>query len=525
MFSARSFTANSGAAYEAGFSVLINYIAIIVGLVVQVWFLAPWMRQMRATTFAEVIRERFDPRTQQLYVWAYVLYFFIVAAIWLWAVAVFVSSVFSYPISFVIVAVGVVALTISTVGGNMAVMASDVVQALIMFGLAGLLTALALIEIGGVGEFVRRISAPEMRSIFTFTKPPGTFPGNQYTASWMWAIFTFTMVIQCSMEFSVRYFAVKDGRAARRAALLAIVLVLLSMPVFFVPAWTARLLYSADVASYTVLGKPAESAFVVTSLRLLPEGLIGLMIVAMLAVTMGSLDAGLNRNAALIVNDALPALMRRLGRHMPSPRAQLRLAEVITVVLGVLCISLAVYFADQKGLGVFEFANDVTAQLALPLAIPMCAGIFWKRVPPWSALVSLVAATIPSACGFISGRFLAAPWSLQQTVCSVLLAGTIAFFATTPWWKSSSPEYRERVDGFFLKMKTPVDFTREIGEPNDRQQSRNVGWFCAVAAGCVLALLPFMHDARGVYSVLGLAGFLMLPAALLLWSARRTTGH
>lgn len=519
--SARSFTANAGSAFEAGYSILVPYLATCAALVIQVWFLAPWMRQMRATTFAEIVRDRFDARTQQFYVWAKVLFFFIGAAIWLWGVATFIASVFHYPIAFVIVAVGLVALVISAAGGTMAVMASDVVQALIMLGMATLLTVLCLVELGGVGGLMKRLAAPELANVFTVAKPAGAFPGDQYTSAWLWALFVMMIVIQSSMEFAVRYFAVKDSASARRAALLATVLLFAVIPVFFVPAWTARLLYADEVLGFTTLSKPAESAFAVASLHLLPEGMIGLMIVAMLAVTMGTLDAGLNRNAALIVNDALPALMRALGRPMPDQRAQFRIAEIVTILLGLLCIATAIYFSSQKGLGLFEFANDVTALLLLPLALPICAGIFWKRVPPWSALASSVAAMIPSVWAYLAGKFFGAPWTLQQTVWWVLGVGTVTFFATTPWWRSSPRDYHERVDTFFAKMRTPVDFEREIGAATDAHQSRLVGWFCVTATICVLLLLPFVRGPRAHASVLGLAAFLAIPAALLLAHARR----
>jgi len=76
--SAVTFTGNGGAAYEAGWSVLAIYLGNFAGMVVQAVLLAPWFRQMRATTFPEIIRERFGIGTQQMlaYITNSTLFFF-----------------------------------------------------------------------------------------------------------------------------------------------------------------------------------------------------------------------------------------------------------------------------------------------------------------------------------------------------------------------------------------------------------------------------------------------------------------
>jgi uncharacterized sodium:solute symporter family permease YidK len=67
-----------------------------------------------------------------------------------------------------------------------------------------------------------------------------------------------------TMENAPRYFSVKDGREARKAALLSMALMMGGALIWFIPAMTARIFYS-DMVGGMDLSKPAESAFAVAS--------------------------------------------------------------------------------------------------------------------------------------------------------------------------------------------------------------------------------------------------------------------
>ncbi|MEL7485279.1 MAG: transporter, partial [Planctomycetota bacterium] len=137
VFSAWTFTGAAGAAFESGWSILIIFFANVVAFAIHAAFLAPWFRQLRAVTAPEVIKTRFGTTTQQAYAWLYAVLRMLQAAVWLWSLAVFISSVFDWTgmasaiglseVQFVIVIVGVVVLFYSVSGGSWAVMATDVI--------------------------------------------------------------------------------------------------------------------------------------------------------------------------------------------------------------------------------------------------------------------------------------------------------------------------------------------------------------------------------------------------------------
>jgi solute:Na+ symporter, SSS family len=99
---------------------------------------------------------------------------------------------------------------------------------------------------------------------------------------------------------------------------------------WFIPPMVARLLYEADVLVMGAqLNNPAEAAFAVASINLLPLGMTGMIVVAMFAATMSSMDSGINRNAAVFVRDIYPALCRLVGRDTVGEKGLLLLGRIV----------------------------------------------------------------------------------------------------------------------------------------------------------------------------------------------------
>ncbi len=490
--SSKTFTANAGAAYEAGWSIWVDYGSGAVGSFLVAIFLAHRFRQARAITFAELVRERFGPVTQQTYAVFGIFLALLIGGMWLWGLSIFVSSVFGIEMHVLIIGLGLVVLLYSTTGGVWAVMATDFVQGTIMIIMSILLTVLCLKEIGGVGELLSRIQEAglgEQYAIINSQLDPGRSDPYQYTAPWAAAMIVGTIFGHLSMGGAVKYFSVKTGRDARKAAVVTGLLLIFSLLVFFIPPITARLLYAEQVAQMN-LTKPAEAAYAVASIQLLPHSLLGVMVVAMFAATMSSMDTALNRNAAFVIRDILPAVLRRFGKSMPDNRRQLHIGQLLTVVFGLLVICIALSYTQLQGLGVFEVALNITALAGLPMAVPLVMGLLVRRTPGWSALVTIFASLLPGAWAMIDSMFFDRVWPYHVKVFSVLPLGIAVFLCTRFFWRWSGTDERARINAFFQRMKTPVDFEAEVGQANDHLQLRMLGGaMLVVALGASLLLL------------------------------------
>ena len=516
-FSAWTFTGGAGAIFESGPTMLLLGLAgFLFTLLISSTFLAGWYRQLRATTMPEVIRDRFGPGTQQFYAWINVVTRLLYSSLHLYGFAIFASTFFGWNIYLLIVAVGLTVMLYATFGGNWAATSSDFVQGMIVMSMTILVTVLCLHEVGGVTGMLSMIRDQGLQNgDFALFKSDGQFPGNRYTWAWVLAMWVFNVMSAFNLASTPHYFAAKDGREARRAALFGGCLGLISQAAFFIPPIVARLVVPQEVLASS-LDKPAEAAYAVICMKLLTPGLMTVMVVAMLAATTSSMDTGLNRNAAIIIGDIYPTLCRIFNRKPLGETALLRLSQAVSALLGVAIIGLAWYFASQRGSrGIFGVMLDINSTLTLPLMIPMTLCLLVRNVPRWTAIVSAAVTLVPSLIGYNSERLFGAEWAFQTKLFITIPVGVISFMACSLFWKRESSEYQQQVAQFFRRMHTPVDFEREVGGENDLSQLRIVGMF-SIVIGVLMALLVFLPpDWRGRVQVLSVSGAVSLIGALM----------
>ena len=509
-FSAWTFTGAAGVAFESGFSVMIIFLGNAFGFFLNFLFLGPWLRQMRVTTFPEAISKRFGEKTRMFYALYEVPVRILYSAMALYGLGIFCSAVFGYNIYHVILVCGIVVLFYSATGGRWAVMATDFLQGLILIPLTIIIAWLCVSQFGGLGPMFREIEAQGLSEEFSMINS-GVLFGGAYTWGWASAMVTKGFLVFNSMYAGPRYFSVKDGREARKAAILASTLFLIGGLIWFLPPITARLLFAEDVMALGI-SKPAEAAYAIASIKLLPVGLIGLIVVAILTATMSTMDTGLNTNVAILVKDIYPKLLRRFKWKPKSESELLRYGRLYTWLMGVFILLLALYLAQQKGKGIFEIMLDVGALLMSPIQIPLMWGLFIRRTPSWAALLSIGCAFTVSLMAFLNvplstfGFSLEATWTFQAKFFGVLAAGSFGFLISIPFAPPKGSEHRNMVDQFITTMKTPIDFDAEIGQGNDLAQLRVIGWFGAAIAIFIalMLIIPNPVDGRLAITVLAL---------------------
>ena len=500
---------------------LVIYLANSVGFAINGLFLAKWFRQTRAITGPEVIRLRFGIPTQQFYAWMSFAMQTLYSSLHLLGLAIFCSAVFGYKIEQVIVVVGAVVLLYSLIGGSWAVTATDFLQTLILIPITILVGVLCLVKLGGVGALFQGIQNMGLSSDYGVFNAPDQFPLRAYTYAWAIAMLLKNVIGYNTLTSAQRYFLVKDGHEAQKAAWLGFVLMTAGAFLWFIPPMTARLLFHAEVMAIDI-PKAAEAAYAIASLNVLPLGMTGLMVVAMFAATMSSMDSGLNRNAAIFTNDIYPTLCRLFGRAAMQGKSLMRLGQVFSAVFGVFIVSIATYFANTEGRGVFEHMLNIGALLALPMAVPTLLGLFIRTSPSWAAIVTVCVTLIPSAIGFFSAELFGETWSFQQKVFINLTVGVVAYSLTVPFWNRAPEFYKRQAQDFFDRMLMPVDFEKEIGAPNDLRQLKIIGNFAAIIGGliCTLVLLP--NPLIGRLGILFVGGFVLVVGGVFIWLGQRS---
>ena len=501
-FSVWSFTGMADLAYSHGGSALLISTGLFASVVVNALVLGPWFRQMRVVTFPEVLEQRFGRATQQFYAWLSVIKQIFFSAVRLYSVSVFLIVIFRLSLMPTIIVVGAIAVIYAAIGGTWAVMSNGFLQGLILVPVTVAVAALSLAEIGGVGPLFTAIRQHALTADFAVLKPGG-FAAD---LGWGWALALFlqSFVGGTSVVDATTYFKVKDGREARRLAVLQAVLTLVGAVLFVIPPVVARILH-ADAVGATGLQRPGEGAYAVASISVLPSSMFALVVVTMLAVTMSSLNNQLNLNAGVLVRDILPPLRRKFGGGAFSDRGEVAASQAATALMGAGFVALACYFARAGGPGLFATMFDVTALIAVPLYVPLCLMTFIRKVPSWTAIVSVGAGLGISTCGYFSGELFGTVWSYQVKVVANIAAGTAAYLICALFWRLSATDYRARVAAFYEKMLRPVDFAAEVGPGNDRTQLRTIGFFATVI-GALICLLMLVHATGRERWIIGAVG-------------------
>jgi len=505
-FSAWTFTGAAGVAYISGLSVMIIFLANTFGYLINFLFTAHLFRQIRAITFPEVIKARFDTLTQQIYVWFGAIPGILSASLTLLGVAIFTSSVFGFNLQVVIIVLGTVVLLYATIGGSWSVMATDFLQTLILMPLAVLMMFICLRSIGGIDNLLYEVEAQNLPNLLKIFDTKGETP---YSIMWALAMFSFVFVTYNSFGSAVKFFATKDGNEAKKAALLAALLMLLGSVIWFIPPIVARLQFSELVEAQNI-AKPAEASYAVAAIKLLPNGLAGLIVVAMFSATMSSLDTILNQFAAIITQDVFQGIIKKDA----SPRLLFILGQIVSVLVGLMIILAALYFSKSPGLGIFEYMLKFGSLFGTPMVVPMCLSLFIKKTPPWAALYSISASLIISFMSAIEN------WSYQATVFTIILVGSIAFIATIPFWKYSSDAYKERVRRFYKTMHTPVNFEDEVGKAIDDKQLKIVGSISFIIGIFITLLVVLPNPWDGRIQILSIGGIMAGLGLVLLYFAR-----
>jgi SSS family solute:Na+ symporter len=405
-----------------------------------------------------------------------------IGAMWLMTVSIFMSVAVGVPLNLCILILGIVVTCVSLGAGAWSVIASDFVQmtVIIVGTIAVLIRSLTLPEVGGVSGFMEKI--PEQFTDFNLAEAPGIWIAFLLLSSIM-------RIFQASdlSQEGAKFLSVKDGIQAKKSALLLIVGYFLVPIVAFLPVMVCSFIYPDLSEVFPGMDNPTEGAYMAIAAHVLPRGMVGLIVCAMFAASISSMDTALNRNAGFCVRNFYIEFIKPKA----SEKEQLLMGRIFTALLAVVLITLATTLANNRTIGLFEFSNLVFSLVIPPMVVPAVFGFVYKKTPVWSGWTTVIVGFVAafSAKNFISidaaGKYV---WGLDKmnslesgdvtfiTITTVTLLCSISwFFFTTLFYKRITPEHKESIEALFKDMRTPIDHVAEKTEDRDAAQYHIVG--------------------------------------------------
>jgi len=328
----------------------------------------------------------------------------------------------------------VIATGIYTIAGGLAaVIYTDTVQTLILITGAVALTLIGLHRVGGL-EHLRTMVPPDYFHMIKPSSDPqfpwtGIFFGAPILGIWYWC--TDQVIVQ-------RVLSARDEGHAKAGTIFAGFLKILPVFMLVLPGIIAFALFPEQVR------KP-DFAYPTLVLNLLPTGLVGLVMAALLAAVMGAMSSVFNSASTLVTLDFYKKL-----RPEASEKQLVNFGRIATgfmVLLGLLWVPFIHLISSQ----LYIYLQSVQAYISPPIASCFILGILWPRLNGTGAISSLMTGFVMGASRFVfeiadraaGGRF-ASPairWLVDMNflhyaifmfvVCSVVLV-TVSLMGPAP---------------------------------------------------------------------------------------------
>lgn len=356
-FSAGTFVVWGSIAYKSGLvSNIIQLTMAISGLLVARFIAGKW-KETGAMTAADYLGKRFGVKTQQFYTYLILLLSLFSTAAVLYPVGKMVNVATLFPLNACIIVIGLIIVLYTAAGGLWAVLVTDVVQFVILSASVFIVIPIAFSEIGGVSQFFARA-------------PSGFFqPFNaDYTFEFMLAFIVYQLFyIGGNWAYVQRYTSVATVKESKKVAYLFTILYLVSPVIWMLPPMIYRII------NPNLQGLEPEGAYMMICQKVLPAGLIGLVLAGMISATSSKANTTINLVATVFANDIYKPLLRPKS----SDKELILMARLFTLLFGAATIIVAILI--PRAGGVVEVVLSTASIAGGALFGPIIWSLFTRR--------------------------------------------------------------------------------------------------------------------------------------------------
>lgn len=344
----------------------------------------PYFWRTGVTTIPEFLGRRYNPAVRGLHsaIWILILIFDV--GVILNTVALLVDDLLGWPYWISIAVFGLIIGVYVVGAGLSAVVATDVIQLVVMFIGGFAVVGIGLYEVGGPSGLIEGIQAkgPKFSEhLELYRAPDGSTP-----YPWPGVLFGLGMVMATSyfaanQTIVQRCLGAKSEWDAKASMLLGAGLKLFIPILVVTPGLIAVVLFDEEP-------EQTDRVYPMLMARLLPTGMVGLMFAALVAAMMSTIDSILNATATLWTKDIYQAFIAPKA----SEKELLLSGRVVTFV--VLLASAATAPLCQNFEGLYQFIQTLLSVVAGPTLAILLLGMFSRRPTAWGGFVGLLVGCI-----------------------------------------------------------------------------------------------------------------------------------
>jgi SSS family solute:Na+ symporter len=384
--STEHFIGLSGTGASSGLAVgHFEWLACLILLVLG-WVFVPFYLRSNVFTMPEFLERRFS-RHCAVYLAgiSIIAYIFTKISVQLYAASVVLERIAGWSLVKTAIVL-VIATGIYTIAGGLAaVIYTDTVQTLILIVGAVALTVIGLNRVGGF-EHLRTMVPPDYFHMIKPASDPsfpwtGIFFGAPILGIWYWC--TDQVIVQ-------RVLSARDEGHAKAGTIFAGFLKILPVFMLVLPGIIAYALFPVQMRE-----KP-DSAYPTLVLSLLPVGMVGLVMAALLAAVMGAMSSVFNSASTLVTLDFYKKIRPDASENQLVNFG--RVATGFMVLLGLLWVPFIHLISSQ----LYIYLQSVQAYISPPIAACFVLGILWPRLNGQGAISSLLTGFVLGAVRFVA---------------------------------------------------------------------------------------------------------------------------
>ncbi len=384
-FSATFFVIYSQIAFKYGLvAMVIAWAGVPVMIAARLFFAHRW-RRARVMTPLGFMEQRYSRLVHQIFVWTGLPFRLIDNALRILATGIFLAPAIGqkwFTLNVSMAVVGLIMIAYSILGGQWAVLVTDFFQFVILCLAVLTFFVLCLAAVGGFGGFLSGIrSTPDM--------PPGLpHPLSPPYDLFYWVMFALITFLSYNASWGLvqKYNCVATEKDAGKVAVTMGVLSFLGPLIFFFPAMAARF-YLPKVMGAGVLGR-SDEVYVLMALKILPVGIMGLLVAGMFSATLSTLGNEYNVLSGVLTKD----FYQRMIRPDADEKRLMKWGRLNCAIIGLVTLGIAFGMKYLKEVfNLIDIMVKIYGASGPAMMIPLLAGLLFKKVNSRGAVAGVVA--------------------------------------------------------------------------------------------------------------------------------------
>jgi SSS family solute:Na+ symporter len=332
----------------------------------------------RVVSIPEYFERRFDPGARKISTWLLLVYLIGYVGINLYTMGQALNILLGWPVFLAALLVATVSAIYVTFGGQTSVIMTDLFQGVMLMATGLVLLVLGMDYLGGPEAFWEHLPRGHRQAFPAFAEDP-SYPA--VGIFWQDAMANSAMFYFLNQGMVMRLMSARTVHDSRKAVItMLLVLMPIAAVVVASGGWVGQALVHAGELPADI--QPKESFFITAELLSRP-GVFGLVMAALTAALMSTVDTLITAIAANVVNDVYGP------RNPQATDAQrLRVARWSSVGITLFGVLLVPVFASYGS--IYSAHSAFTAAVTPPLVVALLLGVFWRRYTPAAARWTMV---------------------------------------------------------------------------------------------------------------------------------------